>query len=121
MPKLTAEERAKTSRENGAKGGRPRGRLPQKILEQIGPVPQKPADFDDWKFRALAALFMAQASGEVERDLAASLRATLGEMRRNAAASPARSTDDEEDDDEEDEGPELEEAAPDDGALRVEP
>jgi hypothetical protein len=113
MPKLTAEERAKTSRENGAKGGRPRGRLPQKILEQIGPVPQKPADFDDWKFRALAALFMAQASGEV--------RATLGEMRRNAAASPARSTDDEEDDDEEDEGPELEEAAPDDGALRVEP
>ncbi|HWU85766.1 MAG TPA: hypothetical protein VN253_00720 [Kofleriaceae bacterium] len=66
----------------------------------------------------LAELLVLQIRGEAGTELAASLRATCGEIRRNLPDAPPSGGDDDEDD-EEDDGPPLQEVAG-DGALRVE-
>ncbi len=119
--KARAKPPAKKKSHGGTRAGagRKRDRLPKKLLDAIGEVPKTAAAFEDWRMTALATLFTAQAAGDVGSELAASLRATLGEMRRNAPAGPAPG-DEDEDDDDDDDGPELKEVGS-DGSLRLDP
>jgi hypothetical protein len=114
----TSPARSRAARANGARGGRPRDRLPQDLVDELAAVPAKAADLELWRLRALALLFKAQISGLVGVELAASVRATLGEMRRNATAAPAPGDEDDDDDDDEVTGPELVSA---DTPLRIDP
>lgn len=116
--KARAKSPAKKSHGGARDGaGRKRDRLPKKLIDAIGEVPTDPRMFEDWRIKALAALFKAQAQGDVGSELAASLRATLGEMRRS---TPASTDPDDEDEDDDNDGPELEEDGG-DGSLRVDP
>ena len=103
-----------------AGAGRKRDRLPQEVIDRLGVMPTDAVALDLWVRRVLAELVVLQMRGEVSVALAASIRATCGEIRRNlpAAPPPNAGDDEDDDDDEEDEGPELEEVAG-DGGFRV--
>jgi uncharacterized metal-binding protein YceD (DUF177 family) len=123
-----AKPAPKKSKRGGkrAGAGRPRDRLPQDMIDRVGAVPTTAAELDLWVRRLLAELLTLQMKGEVSVDLAASIRATCGEIRRGldkVPSKPAGDDDDDDDDDEEIDGPELEEVdakgGVDDGAIRV--
>lgn len=86
------------------------------VLDRLGAPPADAAGLDLWVRRVLAELLVLQMRGEVGAELAASVRATCGEIRRNLPEAPAG---DEGDDEEEDDGPTTEEVKG-DGSLRVE-
>lgn len=126
-------KRAKSKRGGKREGaGRKRDRLPQAMIDRVGPVPTTAVELDLWVRRLLAELLTLQMKGEVSVDLAASIRATCGEIRRGIDKAPSKPSDgdDDDDDDEEIDGPELEEIddeeeeddpkkGVDDGAIRV--
>lgn len=120
--RATKKPRASTpaKKRGGARAGagRKRDRLPQKVVDGLGAVPTDAVALDLWVRRVLAELVVLVMTGEVSPELAASIRATCGEIRRNLPDAPPPD-DADEDDDEDDEGPALEEVAA-DGALRVE-
>lgn len=88
------------------------------MLDRLGAPPADAAGLDLWVRRVLAELLMLQMRGEVGTELAASVRATCGEIRRNIPEPSSRGEhgDDDEDDDD---GPKLTETTG-DGSLRVE-
>lgn len=102
-----------------AGAGRKRDRLPQPVVDRLGAPPTTPLELDTWVRRLLAELLVLQLTGEVSVDLAASIRASCGEIRRSLPSVPVKpaSADDDDDDLEDDDGPELEDAE--DDALRV--
>lgn len=73
---------AATARENGAKGGRPRNRLPQDLLDRIGPPPDSPLQLARWASSLLAQVAWLQFQGKVADGLAATVRATVGAITR---------------------------------------
>ncbi len=121
-PRKAAPAKPKGPGRGGARvgAGRKRDRLPQVVVERLGLPPVEPAALELWARRVLAELLVLQITGEVSVDLAASIRASIGEIRRGLPSVPAKPVSDDDDDDdlEEDDGPELEDA--DDDALRVE-
>jgi hypothetical protein len=125
-PDKPKKPRAKAPAKSGRGGarpgaGRPRDRLPAKVIERLGVPPKDDAAaLDLWVRGVLAELLVLQMSGEVGTELAASLRATCGEIRRNLPEKAGGgSEDDEDEDDDQDDGPETEEVKS-DGSLRVE-
>ncbi|MDQ3295085.1 MAG: hypothetical protein M3619_00685 [Myxococcota bacterium] len=118
--KARAKSPAKKHGGARAGAGRKRDRLPQAVVAKLGEVPEDATGLDLWVRKALAELVVLVMTGEVSPELAASIRATCGEIRRNLPDAPPVNLDDQDDDDTEVEGPELEEVSA-DGALRVQP
>lgn len=120
MPRGRSKSPAKkrAARANGKLGGRPRDKLPAKVLADLGAPPEKPRELRVWNARVLAEVLLLNMRGEVTNELAASIRAGCGAIGR--ALPVERPGDpDEDDDDQDDDGPELEEVAGDGGGLRV--
>jgi hypothetical protein len=132
MPKKMPKKLAKKSQRGGkrAGAGRKRDRLPQAMIDRVGPVPTTPAELDFWIRKLLAELLVLQMTGEVAIDLAASIRMTVAEIRKGMPSASAKPDDDDDDDDDDEfDGPELEdiddedddeEKGVDHGAIRVE-
>ena len=119
-PKAKPKAKPKKRAQHGgarAGAGRKRDRLPVAVVARLGVVPTEAVALDLWVRRVLAELLTLQMAGEVSTELAASIRATCGEIRRNLPDAPPPGDEDEEDNDE-DEGPELTEV-PSDGFIRV--
>jgi hypothetical protein len=102
------------------------------MIDRVGPVPTTAVELDLWVRRLLAELLTLQMRGEVSVDLAASIRATCGEIRRGIDKVPSKPSGDfdDDDDDEEIDGPDLDDVddeeedegetkGVDDGAIRV--
>ncbi|MFN0248626.1 MAG: hypothetical protein ACKV2T_17175 [Kofleriaceae bacterium] len=106
-PKKKTTTTTKTSRRGGARpnSGPARDQFPQAVLEKLGPPPATAEALDLWTRRVLAEVSWCVAKGEIGATLAATLRATCGELRRNLATVP---DEDDEDQDDEDGGPKLE-------------
>ena len=122
MAKTKTRTAKRSTRRGGARpnSGPRRDQLPADVLEKIGPPPATSEALDLWTRRVLAEVAWRVAKGEIGATLAATLRASCGELRRNLATAPGVD-DEEEDDDGDDDGPELEEDDGDDSeALRVE-
>lgn len=124
---MTAAQRAQR-RAAGAKGGRSRSpaklraarenasqprparrdRLPQEVINRLGPPPALPADLRAWNARVLSEVLRLQLSGDIGRGLAEGLRASVSALDRLLPPLPRpRSSDDdddEEDNDEDDRG-----------------
>ncbi len=121
-----AKKPAPKKKHGGARhgAGRKRDRVPPAVVARLGEIPKNdPVKLDQWVRSTLAELVVLQMNGEVSVELAASIRATCGEIRRSMPDAPKPADDD--DGDDQVDGPELEDAtdvkedAP-DGSLRVE-
>ena len=80
--KLAATKRAAIARKNGKKGGRPRSTLPAEVLDRLGPPPAAALAQAAWASQLLGELVLLQGKGEIDRDLAAALRATATAIHR---------------------------------------
>jgi hypothetical protein len=125
VPRAKPKKSPRTKAKHGgarAGAGRPRDRIPATVLDRLGDVPTDVRVLDTWLRRLLAEILVLQMKGEISVDLAASLRATCGEIRRGMPEAPPPSEGDDDDHDDS-EGPELEDVKqPGDvahGALRV--
>lgn len=124
-PQAPAAKRAKTS-QNGHGGardgaGRPRDRLPDAVIAELGEPGETPTAIRIWNARLLAKVQILSMKGEISVDLAASLRANAGAIDRALPVDRGPPTDDDDDEDDGDDGPELVSApaAGSDGGLRV--
>ena len=124
MTKRSKKTPSKATKKNRRGGARPnsgprRDQLPSDVLEKIGPPPSTAEALDLWTRRVLAEVAWRVAKGEIGATLAATLRASCGELRRNLATAPGADDEDEDDQDDGD-GPELEDDDGDEDGLRVE-
>lgn len=101
--------------------GRPRSKLPEAVIEKLGPPPLDAASLRTWNARLLAEVQWLSIRGEIATDLAASLRANAGAIERALPPAPraAPLEDAEDEDDDGETGPELEEDPSDGDGLRV--
>lgn len=67
--------RSKTSAINGEKGGRPRDRLPQDVIDRLGPPPAAPLELARWNQRMMAEVASGLMAGTIGHELADKLRA----------------------------------------------
>ena len=85
--------RLKANRANAAKSrartGRPPAALPAAVLAELGAVPADPSLVPGWLLRASAALWLAEASGQISGEYASRLRNGLAAIARFAPAAPA--------------------------------
>lgn len=98
----TSKAIARTAKKNGAKGGRPRDRLPQAVVDDLGKIPTTEKEIRVWCSRVLGKVAELIFAGEISRELAAEIRATMKDIR--ASLPPARAPDDEGEAEDDDEG-----------------
>lgn len=114
----TTPARAAAARANGARGGRPKAKLPEESIARLGPPPtDDPFALVRWHAACLAEVQWLAMRGEIGSDLASSLRAGAGTAARllppDIVAALHRELDDRDDDIKKDTlGPPLEPVDP---------
>jgi hypothetical protein len=74
--------RAAAARANGSRGGRPRARLPDDVLALIGPMPAGVLERAHWANRVLITALDLSIRGQLDKELAATIRAFAGTISR---------------------------------------
>lgn len=64
------------------KRGRPRSKLPQEVLDRLGPPPEGALARSHWSSRLLAETAWLSLRGEVNREVASEVRAFVGAIQR---------------------------------------
>lgn len=115
------DKRRVTSPKNGAKGGRPRDKLPADVIERLKALPRvTPKEIRLWNATLLVEVQTLNLEGKISNELAASLRANAGSIDRALPAEPPpKPLDDDDEDPDEDHGADLDDTAAAGGGLRV--
>lgn len=73
----------------GKRPGRPKSRLPQQVLDELGPPPDSPLQLARWATRLLTKATWLQLKGEIGTELAGNIRAFVGSITRAQQADIA--------------------------------